>query len=131
MSKKRIIIIVSLSLIIICCVAYLVASVLPSQEPPPWYVLTSPLEQSVVDDLCQKLDLTTKERETLCEGQPVYADQFLNAFKRTFPKDSSYEMIQEKLWEYQSQLVRSDDGKYIDVNYDFKGDGVIEIGFIL
>jgi len=129
MNKKRIVLLVIISVMVICCVTYVVLSLMPPKEPPPWYVLTSPLEQSVVDDLCGKLDLTAKEREKLCIGQAVYPDQFLDAFKRTFPAGSSYEAVQEKFMGYQSRLVRSDDGKYMYTYYDFRGDGVIEIAF--
>ena len=97
------------------------------RKEPPWYVLTSPLEREVINDLCQKLELTEPEREELCEGESVYADEFLNAIRRTFKPGSDYETVESKLSVYLSRFVKSDDGTFIYSYYDFKGDGVIEI----
>jgi len=98
-----------------------------TKKEPPWYSLTSPLEQSVVNDLCEKLDIRVGERKSLCSGEEIYADEFLGAIRRTFPKGSSYEMVQDKLSDYQSRIVKPEGGYYFNVFYDFRGDEVIEI----
>jgi len=127
MNKKKILLIIFVILLFFCCISYFVIRNNFKQKEPPWYVLTSPLEKEVIEDLCQKLELTEPEREKLCEGESVYADEFLIAIRRTFKSGGNFEFVEGKLSGYLSRLVESDDGTYLYTYYDFKGDGVIEI----
>lgn len=120
--------IIVIVLIFLCCGSWMVVRWVNGSKIPPWYSLTSPLEQNVVDDLCKKLTLNCKEQRNLCSGEKdVYADQFLYALRRTFPKDSTYDNIQEQLAGYQKKVNRLDN--YTTVYYDFKGDDVILMEF--
>ncbi|PKO12771.1 MAG: hypothetical protein CVU39_22655 [Chloroflexi bacterium HGW-Chloroflexi-10] len=127
MKIKRILLITIVILFVSCCIYYFVVRETHQNQPPPWYVLTTPLERSVVDDLCAKLNITESEQQKLCSNEEVYADEFVEVIRRTFPLGSSYETIQEKCAVYQSRFVSSEDGVYLYVYYDFRGDEVIEI----
>ena len=130
MKKNKILLISIIVVISLCCISYIVLNAINSKKPSPWTVLTTPLEKSVVDDLCEKLDLTTSERNKLCDGEKVYADEFLISLRRTFPSGCSYEMVEAKLSNYQAKTNLLEEVNYLTVYYDFRGDGVIMMGFL-
>ena len=100
---------------------------------PKVYEVTTPLEEEVVQDLCQKLALA--EDDPLCQvGAIVYAPDFFPAVRASFqPGVTTYEDVQEKLGDYQykrGQLVTQADGAaYFVCDYDFNGDRVFPVGF--
>ena len=127
MKIKRILLVTIVVLLSFCCIYYFVVRETHQNQPPPWYVLTTPLERNVVDDLCAKLNITESEQQKLCLNEEVYADEFVEVIRRTFPLGSSYEIVQEKLSSYQSRIVEAEDENYLHAFYDFRGDEVIEI----
>jgi hypothetical protein len=101
---------------------------------PKVHEVTSPLEPSVVHDLCQKLDLPVDD--PLCQSKAVvYAPDFFPAVRAEFkPGMATYEDVQEKLAVYQYKygpLVTVADGTaYYRCWYDFKGDRVFPVVFV-
>lgn len=100
---------------------------------PKVYEVTSPLEATVVQDLCQKLALS--EDGPLCQpGAIVYAPDFFSAVRASFePGVTTYDDVQEKLGSYQykrGELITQADGTaYFVCDYDFNGDRVFPVSF--
>jgi hypothetical protein len=111
-----------------------VATIVGRLNRPTIREVTSPLEPSIVHDLCQKLDLPAGD--PLCQsGAVVYAPDFFLAVKAEFtPGVTTYEDVQEKLAAYRYRrepVVRLADGTAsYRCWYDFQGDRVFPVVFV-
>jgi hypothetical protein len=93
---------------------------------------TTPLPNTVVEDLCIKLNL--KDTSKYCaSGAVVYAPYFFEGIKTYFknlPKqDKTYDTVQSKLDPYLVMCEPPDFEGYFRCSYDFRGDGVYPVFF--
>lgn len=132
--KVLIVYVVGLLSIPACMFLLVVAStVVGHLTRPKVYEVTTPLEEEVVQDLCQKLALA--EDDPLCQvGAVVYAPDFFPAVRASFQRGvTTYEDVQEKFGEYQyerqSLVTQADGTAYFMCGYDFNGDRVFPVWF--
>jgi hypothetical protein len=93
---------------------------------------TTPLPETVVDDLCLKLNL--KETSKHCKpGAVVYAPDFFDEMKMFFKnlpeQDQTYDTVQNKLGSYLVFCEAPDFEGYFRCSYDFRGDHVYPVFF--
>ncbi len=95
---------------------------------------TTPLTAEVVNDICEKFDLSTAD-ERCQPSAVVYAPEFfsdIEAYFTALPSDlANYETVQSKLGiylEYQTPVVHVANGvSYFECSYDLRGDRVTYI----
>jgi hypothetical protein len=93
---------------------------------------TTPLPQTVVDDMCFKLNLKATS-EHCRSDMVVYAPDFFEEIKAYFnnlpDQSKTYDAVQDKLGTYLVSCETPDpDGMYV-CHYDLKGDGIYPVAF--
>lgn len=93
---------------------------------------TTPLSQTVVDDLCSKLGL--KDTSPRCEpGAVVYAPELFDEIKLYFRDlsrpEKTYETVQKVLGPYLVACEAPDFEGYFRCRYDLQGDSVYPLFF--
>lgn len=93
---------------------------------------TTPLSQTVVDDLCVKLELKNTS-EQCTPGAVVYAPELFDEVKTYFKhlprQDKTYDVVQGKLSAYLVFCGHPDFEGYFRCRYDFRGDNKYPIFF--
>jgi hypothetical protein len=111
-------------------------SIISYLRKPVYAELTSPLERSVVQDVCMQLSIPTTQSPCQ-EGQRVYAPDFFGLIHSTFKVGiNTYDDVEEKIGKYRFDCetpvtYRTRTG--FDTNYrcwyDLNGDRVYKFGF--
>ena len=103
---------------------------------PKIHEITTPLDQAVIQDMCEKLDLRPRDKRCR-EGAVVYAPDFFPEIKSAFRSsdEATYDHVQELFGEYQYECedpvyTRSTDRTTFRCFYDLHGDRRYDFGFM-
>lgn len=94
---------------------------------------TTPLSSDVAHDLCDKFEISSKDRR--CQpGAIVYGPDFfpvINSYLRALPKaDATFQTVYEKLGAYLVGCEKPDKDGIYACRYDLVGDDVYPIGIL-
>lgn len=138
--SKGILIVVILALVLVVLVPCLYGILLVALELPhrlSWRDRTSPLSNEVLQDICQKFNLSNEDPR--CKpGAKVYAPEFFQTIQRDFIHSDgevvNYDYVQEKIGKYQydcGPMIKERTGaEYFSCDYDLQGDRVYPIGIL-
>lgn len=142
MSKSIRYIVIGLAIPFVAAVAFILATtacfgfLTVLDTPPKVSEVTTPLEATVVQDVCQQLALS--KSDPLCQaGATVYAPDFFPAIKAAFkPGVNTYDDVQKKLGKYQyycePPVAHREGDNFITIfvcHYDLNGDRVFPFAF--
>jgi hypothetical protein len=138
--NKRVFLIIGFLLIVLIILSPLIYGLVIEMLTLPhrisWRDRTSPLKVEVIQDLCQKFNLS--DQDPRCKtGTVVYAPEFFQPIRSDFIHSNgesvTYDYVQEKLGRYQygcsSMITEHSTGvEYFSCSYDLQGDRVYPIG---
>lgn len=93
--------------------------------------ITTPLPNSVVNDICTKFELSPKDKR--CQPNsivygPDFFEDIQNYLQKVPDEEKTYRTVQEKLGNYQVLCETPDNKGHYACRYDLRGDGIYPIG---